>query len=693
MQVSAALEQEDGGDCHPARFEFDGVADELRMAAQWARQQLEASPIARIGVILFDLERKLPQVESAFGSVLHPEHLLSQKTASAFEIASPRTLAEYPVVRCALDLLSLFAAPIEFHCFHSVLSSPYLAAEPDAAARFLGGIRKNARLQVSVEDLARWLQKSHDLPNLRVAMDALPKHSAFSSEQAAAYWADISRRILEAFGWPGGVPLNSEEFQCTESWRELLVSVSSLELLDWRTDFKGFVERLKRTAATQNFKPETLNAPVQIMNAAEAEGSIFDALWIGSASDDLWPDSPRLSPLVPVALMKAAGVALVGSPQAEARISRITSRLLQSAPLVSLSLARRTDDEREQRWSPCFTDFPLTGETIELPAMLASRFESAKLDAISDSTAPALQSAEVARGGTSLLQDQSNCPFRAFAVRRLLARETEGPNDALAPTERGKVIDLALQLIWEQLKDSAGLHRPDRRAIVEAAVDEAMARELHSSSDEWTMRFRELERQRTIEVLTEWLNLESTRKPFHVVGHQLSVDLNLGGLSLHGRLDRLDEIDDSHVVIDYKTGASNNVSAWQVPRPRMPQLPFYALAMQQQKFNLAGVSFAVVRKGEFGFKGYLREKDLLPCPDPSSRTFEGIAFDEYTGLWAVELERIASSFVHGDAAVDPRIPPGRSGSPCEHCHLASLCRIGELQNDDSNSESEGEIDE
>ena len=329
VQVSAALEQRRRGEIAILR---DMSSMVLRMNCAWQPNGRANSwrrhPIARIGVILFDLERKLPQVESAFRSVLHPEHLLGQKTASAFEIASPRALAEYPVVRCALHLLSLFAAPIEFHCFHSMLSSPYLAAEPDAVARFLGGIRKHARRQVSVEDLARWLQKSHDLPNLRVAMDALPKHSAFSSEQAAAYWADISRRILEAFGWPGGVPLNSEEFQCTESWRELLVSVSSLELLDWRTDFKGFVERLKRTAATQNFKPETLNAPVQIMDAAEAEGSIFDALWIGSASDDLWPDSPRLSPLVPVALLKAAGVALVGSPQAEARISRITSRLL-----------------------------------------------------------------------------------------------------------------------------------------------------------------------------------------------------------------------------------------------------------------------------------------------------------------------------------------------------------------------------
>ena len=128
---------------------------------------------------------------------------------------------------------------------------------------------------------------------------------------------------------------------------------------------------------------------------------------------------------------------------------------------------------------------------------------------------------------------------------------------------------------------------------------------------------------------------------------------------MRGRLDRLDEIDDAHVVIDYKTGASNDVSAWQVPRPRMPQLPFYALAMQQQKFNLAGVSFAVVRKGESGFKGYLREKDLLPCTDPARRSFEGLTFDEYTGNWAEELERIARSFVQGDAAVDPKDSAGK----------------------------------
>jgi probable DNA repair protein len=693
VQVTLVPEYDDGSDSAPVRYEFDCVADELRAAALWARQQLEAAPGAHIGVILFDLDRKLPQVESAFRSVLHPEQLLGQPTTSAFEIASPLALADYPVVRCALQLLTLFAAPIDFHTFQDMLRSPYLAAAPEPVARFIAEKRKDARRQVSLDELSSWLHASRELPELQAALDALPKHSAFSSEQSVAYWADVSRAILRAFGWPGGVALDSEEYQCTESWRALFASISSLDLLAWRTDFRGFVARLERAAANTKFKPETRNAPVQIMDLAESEGSIFDALWIGSCSDELWPDSPRLSPLIPIALLKAAGAPVLGTLQAQARVSRITSRLLQSAPQLALSLARRTDDEREQRWSPLFAGLTPPSECVEIPPPLAARFDSAILDVISDSSAPALQSGETPRGGTSLLQEQSNCPFRAFAIRRLLAREAEGPNEALAPADRGKVIDLALQLIWEELKDSEGLHRPDRAAIVEASVDAAMARALPPDDTPWTLRFRALERERTIAVLTEWLTIESARKPFHVIGHQLPVDLTLGGLPVHGRLDRLDEIDDAQLVIDYKTGASYAVNAWKVPRPRLPQLPFYAIALLQQKFDLAGVAFGMVRKGESGFKGYLREKGLLPCTDPGKRSFDGMAFDEYTALWAAELERIAASFVRGDAAVDPKVLPGKSGSPCEHCHLPSLCRIGELAMDDVDGEAEGGDDE
>ena len=137
----------------PQRYEFDGVTDELRTAAQWARQHLQASPDARIGVLLLDLDRRLPQVESTFRAVLHPEQLLGQHTQPAFEIASPLALAEYPVVRCALQLLSLVAGPLEYHSFHSALSSPYIRVEPESVSKFLAEITKHAHRQVTFEEL------------------------------------------------------------------------------------------------------------------------------------------------------------------------------------------------------------------------------------------------------------------------------------------------------------------------------------------------------------------------------------------------------------------------------------------------------------------------------------------------------------------------------------------------------------
>ena len=684
------------------RYHFDGVSDELFAAAHWARRQLELSPDSRIGVLIFDLDRKLPQVESAFRSVLHPEHLLGQLAPAAFEIASPRALADYPVVRCALQLLSFLAAPIDFYSFHAMLSSPYLAAAPEPVARFLADVRSKARLQVSFDDLARWLRESgRDVPELRAALGRLPAHAAFSSQQPNSYWAKAAREILQAFGWPGGLglALGSEEFQCTKSWGELFSAVASLELLERRTDFRAFVSRLERAAATRNFKPETLNSPVQIMDLAESEGSHFDALWIAGCSDEQWPDAPKFTPLIPVAMLKAAGVAMEGTPQAQARIARITARLLQSAPRLSLSLALRADDEREQRWSPLFTGLPIASEAVNNLPPLAARFAPVALEAIPDANAPALANGELPRGGTWLLQEQSNCPFRAFAIRRLLAAQDEGPNEALAPTERGKVLERALQLIWEELRDSRGLQRPDCPAILAASVDAAMASVLPPAADPWTLRFRAIERRRTIEVLTEWLNVEAARKPFHVLAHQQKVELTLGGLKLHGCLDRLDEIGDdaAHVVIDYKSGAVSGVSAWRVPRPRLPQLPFYAIAMLQQQLNLAGISFATVRRGECGFKGYLRSADLLPCADPTKRSFDGVPFDDYEQLWSAELERIAASFAQGNAAVDPILPPGTSASPCEHCHLASLCRIGDLNGESelepSDENAEGDSDE
>jgi len=291
------------------------------------------------------------------------------------------------------------------------------------------------------------------------------------------------------------------------------------------------------------------------------------------------------------------------------------------------------------------------------------------------------------------LQEQSNCPFRAFAIRRLRADGPKGPRDELDAATRGQIVDRALKRIWDQLGNSEGLLRDDLEAVISQGVEHAMAEVLPDTSDAMALRLRELERQRNIEVLGGWLRLEATRRPFKVLAHQQEVEVELGGLRLRGQLDRLDEINGEQLVIDYKTGKGIGVGAWAVPRPRQPQLPFYALALRRRGTEPAGIAYATVRRDDCSFKAYQREHGLVPSRPPKKEHFDGAPFERYMNLWEEELERLARSFIAGEAAVDPIIPPGKNASPCRSCHLQALCRVGDERVAEADNGGEEESDE
>ena len=59
----------------------------------------------------------------------------------------------------------------------------------------------------------------------------------------------------------------------------------------------------------------------------------------------------------------------------------------------------------------------------------------------------------------------------------------------------------------------------------------------------------------------------------------------------------------------------------------------------------------------------------------------GDAWGARVAAWDALLERLAGAFAAGEAVVDPK------PDACDYCHLAALCRIGELP-----GEAEGEIE-
>ena len=175
-----------------------------------------------------------------------------------------------------------------------------------------------------------------------------------------------------------------------------------------------------------------------------------------------------------------------------------------------------------------------------------------------------------------------------------------------------------------------------------------------------------LERPRLKRLILEWLTLsESKREPFTVLETELAMEIEHGGVKMNVTLDRIDEVDGSHVVIDYKTGAGNTALPWGNERIENPQLPLYVLTDE----NIRGASFAQVVRHNYAFKGIAEDDSKLPKVSVSVRGSEINDWVAWRNHWQGALDIVAKEVRDGLAIVKPM------KNACDYCDLKPLCRI------------------
>ncbi len=82
------------------------------------------------------------------------------------------------------------------------------------------------------------------------------------------------------------------------------------------------------------------------------------------------------------------------------------------------------------------------------------------------------------RGGSSILQAQANCPFRAFASQRLQLEPLGATRAGLSPADRGSILHNALYALWGELENSDKLQEildsiKDDLAVIQDNLEEA----------------------------------------------------------------------------------------------------------------------------------------------------------------------------------------------------------------------------
>lgn len=662
--------------------------DEIETAARWAAARLQAEPEARVALVVPGLDGERNRVRRLLDRVLIPGAAMTAGPApesTAYELAAARPLLERPVVAAALGWLEALVHPAEPGMASTLLLGACdgaAADERDARAELDVALRRSRLPQPGLAQVAASARQHGCVATAQRIEVALARAASWTGPYLPSRWATEFSALLHDLGWPGAAP-DSAAIQAVQRWQALVAEFGASDDVTGPMRVGIALGQLRALATETAFEPQEIAAPLLVIDPDTATGMHFDAVWVCGLDAARWPAPAAPDPFLPRDWQARQGVPGATAELAEREARLRLQRLTRSAPVVCCSVPR-FEQEAPLLPSTLVAGLPM----IEREALAATLWRGVEatqamhaarplLVRSVDGSVPPFAELEVAKGGARLLELQSACPFRAAVELRLGGRQLEDPAAGIAPTERGTLVHDVLEAFWKEVQDQPTLLGMST-AQVEALVHDFVRRilePLRASADEVRGRLLDLE-QRWLEArVLDLVARDRAREPFTVVQTEAEQHVDVGGVQVRVKLDRVDRLaDGSLAVIDYKTGSNAKPAAWMGERPESPQLPLYVRVVGEQQ--VSAVAFGVVRKGATEYVGIARAGaafgGLKPF-DPTRKPFKEYAdWDTLMREWQRRLDVIAREHAAGDARLAPN--PTRA---CRYCHLPGLCRSGQ----------------
>jgi len=654
--------------------------DELQQAANWARQLVLEDATRKIAVVIPSLNENRAKVEQCFRKTLHPERMTPPPHGGVqlYNLSLGLPLSQYPLVHNALSCLQLLSEPIPLQTLSSILLAPFLSiGSLNIKIDLL--LRKHGRKQWTLKALIHFLK--HSLPEDACASsNSLPqkleqllqlKQQAQSGNTADTY-GQLFLDIWKIMGWPGSRSLDSHEYQQSERLLKLLAEFRQLHLVKQQLSFNEACSILGQMCNETIFQEQSDEAPVLISGLLEAAEQPFDYLWLSGLDDENLPVQSAPNPFIPMALQKQFNLPHCSAEREYAFSEKLFNHFIQHAKNIIFSYSLREAD-RELRASPFVDglDLPAMQEpslyqtSLHQQAYATQAEEVIEFEYYKDTQLPPLPSQQQVKGGTAILSQQAACPFQAAASFRLHAREPDEPVDGASPMDKGSQVHEVLELVWRQLETSENLLKLDEDALqqtVQQAIEKVMSYYQHKRPDLYQDNFLALEKQRLLQLILNWLEVDKQRlQSFSVIEIEQEKTLEIGELIFKTRVDRIDELaNGQRILLDYKTGQTATSNSWLSEQITEPQLPLYSL---NESSELAALALAKVNERQCGFSGIARSEDVLPGVKPPPGDTDWTMLKQ---LWNERLTQLAQSYKNGDTHIEP--------DNCGYCSFAALCR-------------------
>ena len=543
-------------------YRFDNADAELRAAGAWAASELASNSELRIAVVVSGLESVAANTGRLLREGLAPGWQYGGRArAAAVNVSYGRKLSDFPAIHSALIALRWIVSDIPGSDVGVLLRSPFIGVGPaHGRSRLELLLRDWPDRHWSADRLCNALGGRDESVDATDWLSRLARHGesrqSVSASRRPSEWARNIDEILKALNWPGDGTLNSDDFQLINRWRELLNEFAQLEVVAPRMSAVTAVARIAAMANETLFQAEVEGSVLTVLGPLEAAGMQFDRLWVAGLAADDWPPQGRPSPLLSRELQLQHNMP-DSDPQDTADYARrILNRLRASAATCYLSYAATLAD-REQLPTALVSDLSEVDSPDDPGWHAQSLLSRVGLQHVAD-PAPPLLTDEVISGGAATINRQMSEPFSAFVFGRLGVRWMQGFTAGIAPNIRGNLVHNALFDLYAHKPSQADILDWDEAQVrnrIANAVDRAFA--IHERYADGVLRqLFNLERRRTKLLLAAVLAIDRGREAFKVGTVERAVEGSIGPLTISLRCDRIDELENSDIVIlDYKTGS------------------------------------------------------------------------------------------------------------------------------------------
>lgn len=667
------------------RHQFPDLESEVSACLDWCFDKTRHKEDIHIGIIVDhartlesaidrEMMKKLPIEIGTFSP--DPEQYFNK-------LVSSESLAESKLINFAMRLLALNLENLETESFCQLIQSQHIpGVEEELAARLSLQLvlRRNLAANCRLSRLRTFMideSKEYYCPVLsEMLLNFSESNRRSSSKQMMSAWIELFTQQLQIFAWPDN-KLSGSHLRDYYQWQQALNKLSSTSSIIGKIELPAALGKIRlllsQTTQRQSFNQ---NLPVTVLTLEEAQDFEFDAIWLLSANDRLLPPAPTPSAYIPFLIQQKHSM-----PASSNKI-QLDMVLLQ---LENLTEATRGDfvlshheneGDLKLRPSSLISHIALSDSSTDASAKQQIAFQ--QLERIEEPLHIPLDT-QINSGGTSLLTNQSNCPFRAFASHRLQARKLMEFQRGLTPMIRGSALHLALEHLGKSmdkldtLQNSSSL---EKDALIAESIEPAIAMLRRQFPETMTPMFSDLERTRLAALLAAFLVFEAGRYSYNILCSEQEVNWNHSKLSLTFRIDRIDKLaDGSLVLLDYKTGKKTSYK-WYDDRPDDLQLPLYQLAIASETEEVVATLIYQINVDNVGLSG---TTDCTQIHDGLTtlakiRSYNG-SWPELQKRWNNIIDSMVDEFEAGLVAVAPT----RGSITCNYCDYQSLCRIGEQE--------------